>query len=265
MTRRALTFALAAFVGAALGLRAIAQTSTDIRVLSYNIRHGQGNDDVVNLERTAETIRRLRPDIVGLQEVDDRTKRTGGVPQADELGRLLGLHAAFGKFMDYQGGGYGLAVLSRYPILNSNPVRLPDGNEPRVALVVEVRLPNGQPLSIITVHFDWVNNDGFRFAQASELAKHLDGMKSPYVLLGDFNDLPDSRTLALFKSRATEARKTAGASFTFSSSKPEKEIDYIFYSPAESFRAREVLVIDEPMTSDHRPVFAVLEMRSRGR
>src|SRR4030095_9008951 len=115
-----------------------AQTTTDLRILSYNIRHGQGNDDVVKLERTAETIRRLSPDIGGLPEVDDRTKRRGGGAQADELGRMLGLHAAFGKFMDYQGGGYGLAILSRFPILSSSPVRLPDGNEPRVALVAEV-------------------------------------------------------------------------------------------------------------------------------
>lgn len=233
------------------------------RVVSYNIKHGQGNDGVVDLERTAAVLRALAPDIVGLQEVDDRATRSGGVPQAERLGELLGLHPAFGKFMDFQGGGYGLAILSRYPILKTTPLRLPDGNEPRVALVVDVRLGDGQPLAIVNVHFDWVRDDGFRFAQASALAAHLDALTSPYILLGDFNDVPESRTLALFKSRAAEARKPEGASYTFSSTAPAREIDFIFYSPASRFVAREVRVIDEPVASDHRPVLAVLDAGRR--
>jgi hypothetical protein len=89
------------------------QPADALRVVSYNIRHGRGNDDVVDLERTARVLRALSPDIVGLQEVDERATRSGGVPQAVRLGELLGMHHAFGRFMDYQGGAYGLAILSR--------------------------------------------------------------------------------------------------------------------------------------------------------
>jgi endonuclease/exonuclease/phosphatase family metal-dependent hydrolase len=233
----------------------------DIRIVSYNIKHGQGNDNVLNLERTAEVLRKLSPDIVGLQEVDAGAKRTNGVDQAARLGELLGMRHAFGKFMDYQGGGYGLAILSRYPILEETVIRLPDGNEPRVALAVRVQPPGGASFTVMTVHFDWVDDDRFRYAQAEVLAQRLDGWTGPYVLLGDFNDLPDSRTLALFRARATEAKKPAGASFTFSSTKPEREIDYVFFSPPAAFGAREVRVIDEPVASDHRPVLAVLQRR----
>ena len=242
--------------------RAPQATSTaDLRVVSYNIKHGQGNDNVLNLERTADVLRTLSPDIIGLQEVDEGAKRTNGVKQAARLGELLGMRHAFGKFMDFQGGGSGLAMLSRYPILEETVIRLPDGNEPRVALAVRVQPPGGAALTVITVHFDWVRDDGFRYAQAEALAKRLDGWLGPYVLLGDFNDVPDSRTLALFRARATEATKPAGASFTFSSTKPEREIDYIFFAPAAAFAAREVRVIDEPVASDHRPVLAVLQRR----
>jgi endonuclease/exonuclease/phosphatase family metal-dependent hydrolase len=241
-----------------------AQAPLELRVVSYNIKHGRGMDDVVDLERTAAVLRPLRPDLVGLQEVDDRATRSGGVPQAERLGGLLGLRHAFGKFMDFQGGAYGLAILSRHPIVGATPIALPDGNEPRVALLTEIRLPDGSTMAAINVHFDWVRDDGFRYAQASTLAKRLETIGLPYVLLGDFNDVPESRTLALFHARATEAAKPAGANLTFSSTKPAREIDYVFFAPAGAFRAREVRVIDERVASDHRPVLAVLERTPKG-
>ncbi len=244
---------------AALALSIGMSQAQGLRVVSYNIKHGRGNDNVVNLDRTAGVLRALQPDIVGLQEVDDLATRSGGVPQAERLGQALGMHHAFGRFMDFQGGAYGMAILSRHPMVRTESVRLPDGNEPRVALAVEVQLPGDRRLTIVNVHFDWVGDDGFRFAQATALTTHLDALKTPYVLLGDFNDEPASRTLALFKSRAAEARKPETDHFTFSSTEPTKEIDFIFTAPAAAWRAREVRVITEPLASDHRPVLAVLE------
>jgi endonuclease/exonuclease/phosphatase family metal-dependent hydrolase len=255
-TRRVPALALLAVMAVVWPVRA----QTDVRVVSYNIKHGLGNDAVLNLERTAEVLRALRPDIVGLQEVDDQATRSGRVPQAERLGARLGLRHAFGKFMDFQGGAYGLAILTAYPIVSTRSVPLPEGNEPRVALAVEVRLPGDRPLTIVCVHFDWVRDDGFRYAQASKLAEFLDGLTMPYVLLGDFNDVQGSRTLGLFASRATEAAKPSGDRFTFSATEPRQEIDFIFYSPATAFATREVRVIDERVASDHRPVLAVLRV-----
>ena len=77
-----------------------ADPPSQVRVLTYNIRHGQGMDGRVDLSRVADVIRRLEPDVVALQEVDQATTRAGGVDQAAELGRLTGLHSAFGKAMD---------------------------------------------------------------------------------------------------------------------------------------------------------------------
>ncbi|MFG0262338.1 MAG: endonuclease/exonuclease/phosphatase family protein, partial [Novipirellula sp. JB048] len=84
---------------------------TNFRVLSYNIRHGRGMDNVVDLNRTAAVIEKLQPDFVGLQEVDQRVARSGDINEPAELAKQLGMHAAFGSFMDLQGGRYGLAVL----------------------------------------------------------------------------------------------------------------------------------------------------------
>jgi len=234
-----------------------------IRVATYNIRHGRGTDERVDLTRAAAVLRALNPDMVGLQEVDNRVERSGRVDEAEALGAQLGMHHAFGAFMDYQGGQYGLAILSRHPVRRIAPIRLQDGNEPRVALVVEVDYPGIGALAVVNVHFDWVRDDGFRFAQASTLATVLDTLSIPYVLLGDFNDVPESRTLALFKSRAMEARKPASDHFTFSSTEPVREIDFIFASPAAAWTARGVRVITEPLASDHRAVFAELRFTAR--
>lgn len=234
-----------------------------MRVVTYNIRHGRGQDDTVNLTRTAAVLRRLAPDLVGLQEVDDRVRRSGGVAEADSLGTLLHAQPAFGAFMDYQGGRYGMAILSRHPVVAARSIPLPTGNEPRVALMVETALPRGDTVAVINVHFDWVEADSFRFAQASTLAAVLDTLRLPWVLLGDFNDLPDSRTLALFRARALEARKSEDARLTFPSDVPEREIDYVFAAPPARWRVRTVSVIDERVASDHRPVLAVLELLER--
>jgi endonuclease/exonuclease/phosphatase family metal-dependent hydrolase len=257
--RPTLTLALAAALCAA-GLPA-QDTRADLCVVTYNIRHGRGADGIVDLDRTAGVLRPFAPDIVGLQEVDDLVERSGRVPEAARLGEALGMNHAFGRFMDYQGGAYGLAILSRHPILQTRSIRLPDGNEPRVAVSVDVRLPDGRTIAVVNVHFDWVRDDGFRFAQAETLARHLDGLATPYVLLGDFNDVPGSRTLALFASRAEMARKPEDNRFTFPAPQPEREIDFIFHSPRTAFTAREVRVIDERAASDHRPVLAVLAVR----
>ncbi len=105
-----------------------------IRVLAYNIKHGEGMDAQVDLERAARVIRSLNPDLVTLQEIDNQTTRTEQIDQAQRLGELTGMHHAFGDFMEYRGGHYGMALLSRYPFEEIANHRLPDGEEPRTAL-----------------------------------------------------------------------------------------------------------------------------------
>jgi endonuclease/exonuclease/phosphatase family metal-dependent hydrolase len=237
----------------------------DLRVVSYNIRHGRGMDSEVNLERTAAVLRQLSPDIVGLQEVDNRVTRSGGEDQAAVLGGLLGMEHAFGAFMDYQGGQYGMAILSRYPIVRVDPVRLPEGNEPRIALAVELALPGGARVMVVNVHFDWVGDDGFRFAQAEHLAAYLDALTLPYLLVGDFNDEPPSRTLGVFRTRAVEVAKPGGAGFTFPAAEPEREIDYLFAGPGAAWAVGAGEVVPEREASDHRPVLGMVTLGGRQR
>ena len=96
-----------------------------VRVLTYNIHHGEGTDGKIDLARTGEAIKRVTPDLVALQEVDKATARSRGVDQAAELGKLTGMHAAFGKAMDFARGQYGEAILSRYPLTEVQVHSLP--------------------------------------------------------------------------------------------------------------------------------------------
>ncbi len=236
-----------------------AQTnSSDFRIVSYNVKHGEGMDGGVDLDRDVEVLRKLHPDFVGLQEIDELASRSGTVNQTAELGKKLGMHAAFGPFMDLQGGRYGMAVLSRYPIRNVTNVLLPKGNEPRIALAIEVRMPGGESLMLVNIHLDWVSDDTFRFEQATKLDDFLTGLEMPCILLGDFNDQPESRTLNLLRQDKLEAKKPADDHFTFSSTNPVKEIDFIFAAPKTSWEVLSTRVIDEPRASDHRPVVAEL-------
>lgn len=187
--------ALAALVAAFVVEGCVAPSEQSLTIATYNIRHGRGMDGRVDLARTAAALRALDADIIGLQEVDRAVERSGRSAQAAELGQRLGMEHAFGAFMPYQGGEYGMAILSRHPMRRIHEIPLPVGNEPRVALLVELEVAPGRRIVAVNVHFDWVADDAFRFAQAEALAAVLDTISLPVLLLGDFNDEPTSRTM----------------------------------------------------------------------
>jgi endonuclease/exonuclease/phosphatase family metal-dependent hydrolase len=225
------------------------------RVVTYNIKHGRGMDGKLDLDRTAEAIRKLAPDLVALQEVDLRCGRSGGVDQMAALGKTLGMHHAFGKFMDFDGGEYGLGILSKHPILRSKPHRLPDGAEPRCALEVEVEIA-GRRVSFVCIHLDWTSEE-LRLAQAKALVEKLADRKHPVFLLGDFNAPRDSDSHRLLTAQWT-ALGRPGAANTFPSDAPGKEIDFILVPKGSPWEKLASEVIDDRLTSDHRPVLAEL-------
>jgi endonuclease/exonuclease/phosphatase family metal-dependent hydrolase len=235
-----------------------------LRVLTYNIHHGEGTDGKLELARIARVITDHKPDLVALQEVDVNTQRTGNVDQAAELAKLTGLHVVFGKSIDYRGGQYGNAVLSRLPVEKHTVHPLPGkaGAERRTALEVLVRPWEGGPsLTFIATHHDHTRDETDRLRQADEVNRLLatDERRGPLVLAGDLSAVPSSETIKRFAARWTDAAGQAGAAPTIPAGNPRSRIDYVLLRPAGAWHVVETSVVPEAVASDHRPVLAVLE------
>ena len=233
-----------------------------LRVLSYNIHHGEGVDRKLDLPRIANVIKSMKPDLVALQEMDRGTERTNKVDQPAELARLTGLNVAFGGNIRHQGGDYGNAVLSRLPIKQHKNHQLPrfDDGEQRGVLEVAVRMrEEGGTLLFLATHLDHRTGDRERVASAKVIIELVaDRMSQPAVLAGDLNDVPESKTLRELGTMWTGANEKVLP--TVPVNQPTKQIDFILFRPTERWRVIEVQVLDEAVASDHRAIFAVLEL-----
>jgi endonuclease/exonuclease/phosphatase family metal-dependent hydrolase len=230
-----------------------------LRVLTYNIHHGEGTDGKIDLPRLARVIADAKPDLVALQEVDRKTRRSKGVDQTAELARLTGLHGKFAKQLDYDGGEYGQAILSRFPLPDDPAVHWLPGTpdrERRIAGAGRVRVGE-RTLTFVTTHLHHARPE-FREQQAARLIELFAKDDNPVVLAGDLNATPDEKPIALLSAKWQVA--PAGATYrTYPAGKPTKQLDYVLCRPGTRLRVREARVIDEAVASDHRPVLAVLE------
>ncbi|MCA9127909.1 MAG: endonuclease/exonuclease/phosphatase family protein, partial [Planctomycetales bacterium] len=111
-----------------------------LRVLSYNIHHGEGVDRKLDLERIAKVILSVKPDVVALQEVDRNVKRSEGVDQPKELARLTEMNVIFGANIELQGGHYGNALLSRFPNVQNKNHLLPNIGDGEQRGVIEATI-----------------------------------------------------------------------------------------------------------------------------
>lgn len=254
---------------AILGCGAIAHgddTQTRLRVLCYNIHYGQGNDGVYDVKRLAEVIKQHRPDLVALQEVDVGVKRSGRIHEAQLLGELTGMAVRYGPTQHYQGGLYGNAILSRLPITDVviHPLPYTESTEqrvtyPRGAIAVKVRCPNGTTIRFVSTHFQH-NLAKDRIDEAAEINELFATDDVPTILAGDMNARPGSEPVVKLLERWAS---TVGDSPepTAPSSKPASRIDYIFFRPETAFELIQSSVVDEPIASDHCPVFAEFILR----
>ncbi len=233
-----------------------------LRVLSYNLHHGEGTDGRVDLERIAAVIRSVKPDLVALQEVDRKAQRTGGVDQPAEYARLTSLTGWFGAAMPFQGGEYGQMLLSRWALGQPRVVRLPGASdrEPRIAVTALVDVPGLGRIRWAGVHLDATRDDGDRFEQAGALTREFGSDDTPTLLAGDFNSTPQSRVMQRLLAPSSPWEDTAGqsAAATVPAGTPKSRIDYVLASPCGTWQVVESTVIAESVASDHRPLLVVL-------
>jgi len=231
------------------------RTPGTLRVLSYNIHHGEAMDKKFDYQRLAKVINDLSPDIVALQEVDIGTERASGVDQAALLGRLCKMHHAFGQAMPHQGGQYGEAILSRFPIekVLVHPLPYQFEEEPRAALGVRIKPDGIGPIVFVGTHLchQKVENRVQQTQRISHLFSKQEGC--PVILAGDFNSRPGSEPMKVLLD--------AGWIDTVA---PRSVIDYVLLRSCDPWKVKEVTIIDEPVVSDHNPILVILEWQGDG-
>jgi endonuclease/exonuclease/phosphatase family metal-dependent hydrolase len=256
-----------------------AELPREIRVVTYNIRHGEGMDHKVDLPRIAKVLVAAKPDIVALEEVDQGVKRTSRVDEPREFARLTGMKVVFGRNITFQGGGYGTAVLTKLPIRWCEKVKLksfyastPEHQEQRGVQVIKLGERNRPGLLFLCTHLDFRPPDDERMNSAET----INGLMKRHgaelaIIAGDFNAVPDSKPIRELAKAwkiagwkdGTEMQigggeKASKPIVTFPADKPDHCIDYVMCRPADKWKVVELRVLEEPVASDHRPVLAVL-------
>jgi endonuclease/exonuclease/phosphatase family metal-dependent hydrolase len=281
---------LVCLVAGFMTVGARAELPAEFRVVTYNIHHGEGIDSKFDLPRIAKVVLAEKPDIIALQEVDQKTKRAGGVDQPAEFARLTGMEVVFGRNIDYDGGGYGTAVLTRLPVRSSESVKLKSyyapsqlNPEQRGVQIVELGDNEGPTLLFLCTHLDYRPPDDERMNSAltiNELIRKRGDTLA--IIAGDINARPESRVIREFakewKIAGLETTGSDGAAgyeivpsslksegtsrgrpiLTCPSAKPDRWIDYVMCRPAARWQVIEVRVLDEDVASDHRAMLAVL-------
>lgn len=238
------------------------QDANVLRFMTYNIHIANPPSQpstVVDVDTIAKVIKKVNPHFVTLQEVDRFTDRSGkNLDQAAKLSELTGMHYKFFKAINRSNGEYGLAILSKYPILEFNQVELPfvagTGAELRTMGWVRVQLDNGQDIIVATTHIDHLE-DANRELQTREILKAFKSYHNyPIVLGGDFNMNQSNSIWDLYKIVFNVPCATCPN--THSASKPTTSIDYLLLNnkAAEIFSIKSYQTYLETYASDHLPV-----------
>lgn len=236
--------------------------ATTLRVMSYNIHHCNppSTPGKIDVDAVVKTIREAAPDLLALQEVDVNTQRSGNIDQAKMIAEALEMNYYFGKAIDYDGGEYGVAILSKYPISEEETYPLPleegSGGEPRVLATVRVKFPKRKFIRFASTHLDAQSEDANRLLQIRRLAEIALQEEYPMIIAGDFNAEPGSEVINILDTFLQ--RSCDDCAPTIPVNNPERAIDFITFRPGQNFEVNSREVIPETYASDHLPVLSTL-------
>lgn len=219
-----------------------------VRIMSYNVHNCDGTDNVFDYKRIANIINRVEPDVISLQELDSVTTRNKGVFSLKELSELTDMHYVYARAINFQGGAYGIGLLSKEKPIKYYTVPLPGREEGRVLLIVEF-----DKYVCCAVHLSLTEAD--QKTSVSIIQNTLKNLSKPVFLAGDMNSVYTSETQAAmretFKTLSNHKRNT------YPSNEAKECIDYIYaYNDNQHlFSVIQNQVLDEKIASDHLPLF----------
>jgi len=234
-------------------MSAVAQRQS---LMTYNIRHAAGMDDKVDVARTAEVMKKSGAKLIAVQEVDSVTKRVDNSYILGELALQLGMHAYFSPAIKFQGGKYGVGILSKEAALRTYGIPLPGREEARTMLIAEY-----EDYVFCSLHLSLTEAD--RMASLPiirQVAASYKGVK-PVFVAGDMNSTPDSPFFAELLETFDVLNDVRIP--TCPADKPNIAIDFIVVAKDahQKVKVKKSKVIAEPMASDHRPVVVKLKIK----
>ena len=224
-----------------------------VKLMSYNVRNTKGMDGIRNLQRVANVIINEAPDVVAVQELDSMTTRSNQQYVLGELAERTQMHATYAPAISFQGGKYGIGILSKETPLNIRTYPLPGREEARMLLVAEF-----ENYFFACTHLSLTEED--RLASLDIIKSSVVKSNKPYFLAGDLNDQPDSKFIQALQEDfqvLTHIKKP-----TFPAPEPTETIDYIaaWKHGSNDFANLLAQVLEEPVASDHRPLSVQLRM-----
>jgi len=247
-------------------ITAIKKDEGTIRVLTYNIHHAnppsKAKEGLIDIDAIAKVIERQSADLVALQEVDVKTKRSGNINEAAVLAGKLKMNFYFFKAINHDGGDYGVAIFSRYPLSDPQTYKLPNNKdpkaEPRVIGIATATLTSGRKIRFASTHLDAQREEENRIMQIHEINRLTKGETLPIIIAGDLNAGPGSEPLKIFDQQSSRTCSDCG--FTIPVINPKHTIDHIAFKKDNNFSVISHQVIKETYASDHLPVLAVLKL-----
>ena len=228
-----------------------AQAQNTLKLMSYNIKNANGMDNVCNFQRIANVINNTSPDVVAIQEVDSMTNRSGQKYVLGEIAERTQMHGYFAPAIDYDGGKYGIGLLTKQLPLRLQTLPLPGREEARTLILAEFT-----DYIYCCTHMSLTEEDRIK---SLELVKAFTSSSTkPLFLAGDMNAEPES---GFIKELQKDFQILSNPKqHTFPAPDPKETIDYIatLKQNAKGFAVISAKVINEPMASDHRPILVEL-------
>lgn len=245
---------LMAFTTSASDKKGKRSSTLNLKILSYNVRNCKGMDNVTDFQRTADVINRVEADCVALQELDSATQRLNNTVVLNELASRTRMFATYNGSINYQGGKYGIGMLTREKPLKTEAISLPGKEEQRSLLIVEMK-----DYVICCTHLSLTAED--RIASVRIIAEKLQKYTKPLFLAGDLNAIPDSKEINILLNDFTILNNPTMP--TIPSDQPKKCIDYILVKKHSGIHTQVIAteVENEPVASDHLPVWVNMKVK----
>lgn len=251
-----------------------------LKIMTYNIAAGrvyknytvENPNAPVDINECIEVMKAEMPDILGLNEVDRLTNRSGNVDQPRVIAEALGYNYAFSKSISLapvERGEYGNAMASRFyatevslhsiPLPEKEDMRAGVNYEPRSVIRVCLDI-EGREVHFLQTHFGLTNEEQVECVKLiCELVDEI-GDK-PIIFAGDLNATPENPILDPIRERLFDTGTLIDAPYktypTHTADKRFLKIDYIFLS--SHFKTLSVRV-PNANASDHYPYVIEVEI-----